>query len=177
MGWAVLERIVNNLPKIIDCGEINCLVKDFNVNNEPNRSLLYPVNIWQSAEDVKFKVFDLIIKFNPELLVIENTTKSRNRHTQRLLEWFNKSIFDLIVKNQYKFQYIDPSEWRKILNIRLSNEDKNNNKLVSKGIKKGRIGKKHISVRWVNYNFNKKFKLKDNNICDAIALGTAFLKG
>ena len=70
---------------------------------------------------------------------------------------------------------MDPSQWRKILEMRLSKEQKENNKLVSKGVKRGRITKKHLSVEMANARFNLKLKLKDNDIADACNLAVACL--
>jgi hypothetical protein len=70
---------------------------------------------------------------------------------------------------------MDPSQWRKILEMRLSKDQKENNKLVSKGVKRGRVTKKHLSVNMTNTKFGLKLKLKDNDISDAILLGLAYI--
>jgi hypothetical protein len=42
---------------------------------------------------------------------------------------------------------------------------------------KGKVTKKHLSVRWVNETFGFNMKVKDNDICDAVCLGSAYIKG
>ena len=64
---------------------------------------------------------------------------------------------------QEKVIYRDPSHWRKIVNLRLTDEDKKHNKMVSKGLIKGRLTAKHLSVRKVNELYNLELILKDNN--------------
>ena len=60
----------------------------------------------------------------------------------------------------------------------MSKDDKKHNKNLSENKKriikdvKGRINKKHLAIRFVNNMYNLDFRLKDNNIADAIALGT-----
>jgi hypothetical protein len=70
---------------------------------------------------------------------------------------------------------MDTSEWRKIVGLWMSKEDKKNNRQVSIGKKRGKITKKHLSVRMVNEKFNKSLKLKDNDEADAILLGLAYV--
>jgi hypothetical protein len=70
-------------------------------------------------------------------------------------------------------KYMDPSEWRKIVDLKLSKADKDNNKAVKKKEKRGKITRKHLSVRMVNEKFGKSLKIKDNDEADAILLGFA----
>jgi hypothetical protein len=40
--------------------------------------------------------------------------------------------------------------------------------------KRGKIGKKHLSVRYVNDIFGLDFKIKDNDIADSICLASSY---
>lgn len=71
--------------------------------------------------------------------------------------------------------YRDPSAWRKILNLRLSPEQKANNKMVSQGKIRGRITPKHLSVLRANELFNLELLLKDNDKSDALLLAWSFI--
>jgi hypothetical protein len=124
--------------------------------------------------------------------VVEETNRStKSRYSQKILEFLHNTL--LVSLDKYRqgaltppVFYLSTSEWRKILDQRLSKDDKINNKLVKaaadagiskpKGIR-GKIGKKHLSVRWVNETYGLELKMKDNDSADAISLGTAFLKG
>ena len=171
-GWAVF-----NDEKLLDYGVLNIKVDDLNFKPDPSKSPKYPKNILNASSGMLYLIKGLLDKYSPEVVVCENTQKGRNRHYQRCLEWFHKDIIDYFVDHEQAFVYMDPSEWRSILNMRLSNEDKKNNREVSLGKKRGRITKKHLSVRWVNSTYNLNLKIKDNDIADAISLGTSYFKG
>ena len=108
----------------------------------------------------------------PDHIVIENSVKGRNRHTQRLIEWIHFCVVKLLQITP--FSYLDPSEWRCSVGLRLNKDQKKNNQDVSKGKKRGRIGKKHLAVNMVNEKYDLKLKLKDNDQADAILLGLAY---
>lgn len=168
-GWAIFD---NN--KLVEYGLIRVELINFNVNNDPNKQPEYPYNLLKAADEMAAHLGNLIDIHNPDEIVIENTVKGRNRHTQRLLEWLHKSMLEQLISHKRTFTYLDPSEWRGILEIRMSKEDKKNNALVNKGKKRGKITKKHLSVRFANTTFGLKLKIKDNDMADAIALGLAF---
>jgi D-alanyl-D-alanine carboxypeptidase len=168
-GWAI-----HNGDQLIDYGLIRVEIKDFNVNKDVNKSPEYPYNLLDAANEMGQRLLDIVLKTQPDKIVIENTVKGRNRHTQRLLEWMHKEITENLRSKNIKFYYLDPSEWRSILEIKLSNEDKKNNKLVKSGKKRGKITKKHLSVRAANDLYSLNLKIKDNDIADAICLGRAF---
>ena len=135
---------------------------------------------------------DLIIKIRDQnwwadsaYLVIEQTNKGRDRWKQKLLEWLH---FDLCKKMGYKhFQicYIDTLEWREILKIKVSKEERRNNRKIRKHNKEakedseikritGLINSKTLAIDYCNAKFNLKLKRKDHNIADAICIGWAF---
>ncbi len=169
-GWSYFES-ADSFPLY---GTLHVKVEDFNVNDHPELSPKYPFNIVIAADEMARQILDLYIKFLPDIVIIENTVKGRNRHTQRILEFLHKAVLDRFKDMRMKLKYIDPSRWRSVLEIRLSNDDKINNKLVNQGKKRGKITKKHLSVRAVNSLYNLKLKLKDNDIADSICLGRAF---
>lgn len=172
VGWALYEGSL-----LIESGNIpQVKIEDFNVNADPNYSPLYPWNMMAGAEQLRDRVMDLVNLKEPDHIVIENTVKGRNRHTQRILEWIHLVVL-IALKDKYADAqtYMDPSEWRKVVDMRLSKDQKKNNRDVSAGKKRGRIGKKHLSVAMVNEKFGKTLKLKDNDEADAILLGLAFV--
>ena len=167
-GWAVLED-----GKYVEHGQFKVVVEDFNVNDYPDRSPKYPSNMIKAADEMGKMVLQLVREKKADIVVIENTVKGRNRHTQRILEWIHKAIMDDFVAENVKFVYRDPSAWRNVLEMRLTNEDKLNNKLVKQGKKRGKVGKKHLSVRLANELFGLKLILKNNDISDALLLAAA----
>jgi Holliday junction resolvasome RuvABC endonuclease subunit len=169
-GWALFEN-----GKYKSSGALERVsVVDFNVNDFPNKSPSYPFNVLDAAEKVCDLVRALLSETNPDHIVVENTVKGQNRHTQRILEFCHYAVLTEIRKRETPLTYMDPSEWRSIVQLRLTSEDKKNNKEVSKGKKRGRIGKKHLSVRFVKELFGIDLKLKNNDEADAILLAHAF---
>lgn len=171
-GWAILQD-----GKLLDYGNDSFKIEDFNVNNYPNRSPKYPYNLVDAVEEVSDYIYNVYqSEENIDYIVIENTVRGINRNTQRALEWVHLGVLNRFNNERDKVKYLDPSEWRKIIDLRLSEEDKKNNKLVKNKVIKGKITHKHLSVRYVNNLFNKEFKLKDNDLCDAICIAVAFNK-
>lgn len=158
----------------IDIGLLNTKIVNFNVQAEPNKVPEYPYNLVDAANDIAIKVSELAKDIGPDIIVIENTVKGRNRHTQRILEFIHFCVLT-ILRGKWEIVYMDPSQWRKNIALRLSNDDKENNKEVSKGLKRGKITKKHLSVRHVNDNYKLKLKLKDNDIADSICLVEGYI--
>ena len=152
-------------------------VEDFNVNKDPQLSPKYPYNVVDGAARVCGIVRELILKLTPlDIIVVENTNKGKNRHTQRILEFIHRDLLELFRYLSIPMVYMDTSEWRKIVGLWMSKEDKKNNRDVSAGKKRGRINKKHLAVRMVNEKYGKKLKLKDNDEADAILMGEAFIR-
>jgi hypothetical protein len=170
-GWAVIKD--DNLG---DFGVIEISVPNFNVNGYPEKMPEYPYNILDASNKMAHKVMELWGKYKPDQVVAENTVRGKNRHTQRILEFTHKAVLENFRAVGVKVHYLDPSEWRKLLELRMSKEDLKNNRQVSAGKKRGRVTKKHLSVRAANAMYGLELKIKDNDIADAICLGRAFFK-
>jgi hypothetical protein len=161
--------------RLTEYGQLRAKVEDFNVNDFPDRSPKYPYNIIDAANSMADQIMELVAKLCPTDIVVENTVKGRNRHTQRCLEFLHFALLTRL--RGRKMRYMDPSEWRALLGLRLNKDQKKNNQMVSQGKKRGRITKKHLAINWVNETYGKTFKVKDNDICDSIGLGSAYLLG
>ena len=126
-GYSVFED-----DHLLKYGLLEVEIEDFNVNKNPDQSSLYPFNIVKAADQMATMIFQIYDWHRPDELIIENTVRGRNRHTQRLLEFIHKAILDECIIRKIKPVYLDPSKWRFILDMKLSKEDKENNKLVAK---------------------------------------------
>lgn len=147
---------------------------DFNVNKDPQLSPHYPYNIVDGAAEVVRQIEALIDQEHPDVVVVENTNKGKNRHTQRLLEFIHLELLKMLRRRALPMVYLDSSEWRRLVGMRLSSEQKKNNRDVSAGKKRGRIGKKHLAVNMANEKYGLKLLVKDNDQADAILLGLAY---
>jgi len=187
-GWALFVDGI-----LTDSGALAPVkIDDFNVNKDPHLSPLYPYNIFDGARQVSIVVHEQLMKCSPiDVVVIENTNKGKNRHTQRFLEFMHFCILGMLRSVKQPMLYMDTSEWRKIVGLWTSKEDKKANAKLSKAKKAaeekgkkvdkkalgigGKISKKHLAVRMVNEKYGKKLKLKDNDEADAILMGLAYV--
>lgn len=141
-----------------------------------------------NARNVREQVAELVKNFAPDYIVIEQTNQGKNRTTQKQLEFIHCLVLDLLEPNINKIIYMDSSAWRSTLGMKLTKDQRNHNKKIRlkkpnylaeiKGIMpRGKITWKHLSVFWVNKTFPQlNFKLKDNDMADAICMAMATQK-
>lgn len=153
----------------------------------------YPWNYLEAAHETAAKLNALVVEFNPDVVVIEETNSARSRYTQKTLEFCHALLLQLLQVWPVQVVYLNTRDWRKTLSVHLSKEDKKQNAKLSKAKRKaaatgekldlktlgirGRINKKHVAVRWANAEYGLTLKQKDNDIADALALGAAFIRG
>lgn len=167
-GWAIFEN-----GSLIKYGLSSFKSKQIDYKKTTTESMKAMV---ESCRLFSKFVCEMIKDHKIDQVVIEQTNNGRARFTQKMLEWLHWNVCESVnsVLGDYP-NYMDSSEWRKLVGLALNKEDKANNKAVSKKIKKGKITKKHLAVRIVNDLYNLSFKLKDNDKADAILLGRAYL--
>ena len=162
-GWALLND--DNLTAF------GLLRSDLDYSKEPSEDYEYLVRAIGMAQ----KIAEIVLKYEPDLIYIEQTNKGRQRMIQKLLEFHHFAILSSLRDLGYssKVCYIDTSAWRKELGVKLSAEDRKRNKEIRRKKTRGKITTKHVAVRWVNSEFGLEFKVKDNDIADAICLAVA----
>jgi Holliday junction resolvasome RuvABC endonuclease subunit len=171
-GWAVFVDGI--YEKSGELEKVN--VVDFNVNDKPWERPGYPWNIMDAAHAISDDIEKLILQEKPTFIVVENSVKGKNSSTQRLIEWFHFTVLSIIKLQQIPFAYMMPSQWRSAVNLRLSKDEKKNNRDVSSGKKRGKITRKHLSVNMVNQLYPQlELILKNNDQADAILLCIGFL--
>lgn len=171
-GWAVFTDGV--LEKSGELEKVN--VVNFNVNDKPWTQPEYPWNVMDAAHAISDDIEKLILQEKPTFIVIENSVKGKNSQTQRLIEWFHFTVLTIVKLQQLPMAYMMPSEWRSAVNLRLSKDEKKNNRDVSAGKKRGKITRKHLSVNMVNELYpHLELILKNNDQADAILLGLGFI--
>lgn len=171
-GWALFVD-----GKLTESGALApVFIEDFNVNKDPQKSPKYPWNVVEGAEKVVEQINALTrLKWPLDAIVIENTNKGRNRHTQRILEFIHLELLFELRHLPLTVSYMDTSEWRSLVQLWMTKDDLKNNRDVRAGKKRGKISKKHLAVRTVNERYGMKLKLKDNDQADAILLGQAYI--
>jgi len=135
------------------------------------------VKMYQAKEIASF-IKNLVEEYEPDEIWIEQTNAGSFRNSQKLLEFIHFAVLDKIklLGCKEKVGYVDTSAWSSLLKIRQTKEDTKNNALVREKKKRGKITKKHLSVRWANASYGLTLKLKDNDAAEAIAIATYGLK-
>lgn len=158
-GWALFEG-----SSLVDYG---LLVAP----EPPGTHPLYDYNQMDRANAVGDYMYTLVMTLQPDFIIIEQTNKGKQRTTQRGLEWIHYSVLSkLRMHYQNKIVYVDTSEWRNKLHIRLDKDQRKHNKSVKQKVARGKITPKHLAVAMINEEFDLSLKLKDNDIADAICL-------
>lgn len=153
----------------------------------------YPWSYDKASEVMASQLHELVLRFEPHVVIIEETNLGKSRYAQKMLEFIHKAILTKLRDFPGKVIYLSTSSWRQALGLTMTKEDKKNNAKLSKakkvaeelGVKldkkalgvRGKINKKHLALRYVNENFGLKLKVKDNDAADAICLVDAYLKG
>lgn len=196
-GWALLEGswpfCASNKVDLLRYGVVEVLQPLPEFGKYPYN--YHKVSNWLASQFVEiWKKND-----NPMYVVIEETNLGKNRLSQKILEFTHKATLSAFMSSSPAIEdipeicYINTNEWRKTLGATLTNEEKRSNAKLARAKReaakkgtpldkkklgiRGRFNAKHASVRWVNDTYGLSLKLKDNDIADAIAVGTAFLHG
>lgn len=183
-GWALFDR---SSKKLLEYGVVK-------PNNKGLSKLGYPEQQLRRLQDLSAQLNQLVASKEPlEVIVIEEINRGIARLTQKVLDALHFMFLDRIEGRIKIVRYRDSdgaSGWRKRLGLKLSEADKELNRingLANKRRKKGRngtpklpiINKKHLAVRFVNQvyglSLNYDERETDGDIADAIGLGHTFL--
>lgn len=190
-GWALFDSDLPKPAHLLKFGGVD--LNDVKILDFPGE---YPLNVKAGVDAMAVQLIAIAIEHQPDVIVIEEVNLGKQRLSQRYLEWVHAAVVGLIQSELLKIPkivYISTSSWRQTLAQRMTAEDKRNNKQVKqlKTVKneemrrelkkksgiKGKVGTKHISVRWANENYLVDFIRKDDDKADAISVGAAYIAG
>lgn len=183
-GWALLEGSMGAQPVVVSHGHACSGATVEKLSSDP-----YPKNYIYTTNYVTGLIMVRYDQFLPDVVVIEETNKSKARYSQKLLEWLHLNTLNQIYRHAHQcpIVYINTSDWRAANGIYMGKEDKKNNSKVNKAKRqgvskkdlglKGKITRKHLAVRAVKDKFGIEFKQKENDVAEAILLGTAYFLG
>ena len=138
------------------------------------------------------KVEELIEWLKPDVLVIEEVTRSKNALTQKILDYIHFLVCKLIQETGIKNIWLQTGEWRKEVGSYMNKAEKDLNKYVKEYKKKtgkklardknnkviGKITKKKVTIRLVNDIFKEQLKTPikstEDDTADAIALSYCY---
>lgn len=153
----------------------------------------YPANYVNWAYMLFEKIAELVDRFAPDILVIEETVAgSKSVYSQKILEYLHFLVARMIRDSGIKVRYFLTGEWRTKVGCLMTKEEKVRNKAVrlhnatgaktrardSKGNVIGKISKKHVNIRRANEIFGdflpKALVKKDEDMADALLLAYAY---
>lgn len=121
----------------------------------------YIKNTEQRIKEMILKIYEIIDKENPQIVVAEMTVVTRNAQAQRNLTMILGAIQGKCLQNNIFFYLFRPSEWRKLVN-------ETNEKLPRK---------REELKSWSKMLVYEKYSIPDLNddISDAILIGQAYI--
>src|ERR1700722_10258374 len=178
--------ITSNLGiKLLDYGQIPAIHEPIGFKY-PSSYVIWAYECFQS-------VLDLIKKYEPNVLVIEETSKgSKNAMSQKILEFTHFLIAQYIKDSGIKSVYIQSEQWRREIGCKMSDKEKARNKEVRDYKKKnkskyaydingkriGIVGRKHVNIRRANEIFGDQLKeplrKRDEDLADSLGLLAAY---
>lgn len=180
-GFAVYDR---ETKKLLRSGRIKPQVPGLH-------KLKYPKAALKTIISMAGRVNDLVMEVNPDRIVIEEVNRGINRIGQKSLDAVHFFILNHMTEAQVDMvTYVDSNGkkgWRGMLGLKLSDQDKQvnaeirlKNRKRKKSAKAPLIDWKVLAQRYVNSKFGKAFNVWENagddDECDAIALGDAFVQ-
>ena len=198
-GYAVLEG-----ERLIKYGSVKVKVSNWksNLNDYRQYPKEFPFNLINAANDLANLISGLVTEQAPDLIVIEDTVRGRQRTSQKLLEFIHFAVFSALY-GKVPIRLLTVNCWRKELGVFANEEEKKVNSRISKEKKRikkdlmnqghseedtkrvlakgvsldgkriGRKKSKHFSIRKVKELFDIDLKLNEDDIADSILLACA----
>lgn len=139
------------------------------------------------------EVNKLVIRFKPDVLVIEETCAgSKGVYSQKILEFTHYLLAKFIKESNIKSVYLLTGAWRSEVGAKMTKEESKHNKEVKKykeqnktkiaydikGKRVGKLTKKHINIRRANEVFGQFLKeplrKKNEDEADSLLLGYCY---
>jgi len=172
-GYAIL----NDNSSIITYGTLLDAYGTDKVPSDLNKVTQEYKLIWK-AKQVARLIKEIVDKYQPDSIYIERLPSGGFRATKEVLYFIHFAVLNILEPKLVR--YVEVSQWRSTLNIRLSKDQRNHNKdikikrkLSGKKTSKrgeGKITWKHLSVNKANEIFNLNLQLKDNDAADALLI-------
>jgi hypothetical protein len=170
------------------------VLHEFGQNTQiPESPGAYPENYLVWAHACYDAILTLIKKYNPDTLVIEETSSnSKSAYTQKILEWIHYLVAMYIKESKIKAVYVMSGQWKTETGVLMNPAEKKRNKAVREYKKKhdtsiaydqngkriGLVTRKHVAIRIANETFGKYLKKpllkKDEDTAESILLGYCY---
>lgn len=154
----------------------------------------YPSNYVVWAYACYDKIAEIVDRFAPDVLVIEETVAgSKGVYTQKILEWIHFLVAKFITESKIKAIYLLTGTWRSEVGCKMTKEESKHNKKVNaykaangdtrvaydeSGKRIGKLTKKHVNIRRANEVFGEflltPLRKKDEDTADSLLLGYCY---
>ena len=193
-GWSLFEEP----NELVTYGAYDTPIKEYKAEIRTFRDYpaSYPSNFVNASLMQANAVAALLDEHKPDLVVIEEVNKARQRFSQKALEWAHFTVVQLLISRNQPFRYLTTSCWRKVVKCYLNEwpEYRRYNGKVSRAKKNSlptrsgaivakidgkivsSINQKKLSVLLVNQHFGLDFALSEDDVCDSINMGRAAIE-
>lgn len=174
--------------------EANCVLQDYGIVKQiPCPDSAYPESFVEWANLCYSKILELIDRFKPDVLIIEETSgNSKSSHSQKILEFIHFLLANHIKGARIKSVYIMSGQWGSETGCAMTKEEKlrnketreykkkNNSNLAydKQGKRVGIVTRKHVYIRRANEvfgnNLREPLKRKDEDMAAALLLGYTY---
>ncbi len=151
----------------------------------------YPRNYILWAEYIADRIMELVSKFDPSVVVIEETNASRQNYSQKILEHVHFAVNKRLMEYpNIQVKYIRTGVWRKLtgsvqtkeekaLNAKIARIKKKTGDKIAKidGKRVGKFTRKHSALRCFEDHFGIKLPKKLDDAAEAALLGLSYIKG
>lgn len=158
----------------------------------------YPQDVAALGRKIADAAVTLCRRLQPTQIAVEDTNPGRaGRRSQKVLEFAHAYFVEAAVEAGWgdRLRYISTAEWRRVLGVGLTKEDRDQNRKLSKlrstsrvagevdqaALRKkkkeagiaGRVTPKHAAVRFVNERLGLSLTSTQDDVADAVCLGLA----
>lgn len=183
-GWSLFNMDLRGKDALLTYGTVKPKVKKPDQYTYPKQQMMKMISLCE-------QILIIIENYGPHEIVIEEIAGSRQRLGQKVLDGFHFVLVHQAWKYVDILRYYDVTGfngWRTHLNLKLSEQDKINNKHAKKFNKEisGRstrlpvIDAKDLACRYVNAKFglalDPQVNQFDADIGDSISMGDAYLQ-
>lgn len=171
-GWAVL----NDENLLLGYGTLSRPSDARELPGEYSNLTPEYTGIWKAGRVAKL-IAPLLVKYSPDIIVIERLPSGGFRHSKEMLYYIHFAVLSMLYLEGYqaRVKYMEVSHWRSTLGLRLSKDQRQHNKKVKGHVARGKITWKHLSVNMANAEYGLSLKLKDNDASDSILIAKSFI--
>ena len=118
-------------------------------------------NVNARYKAMSLALWDILNKYSPDIVYIEETVVTKNAHTQRFLTRLQGAICVWCYLHDCEFNTIRPTEWRRRLNFKQGSK-----------VKRDQLKKQSIEYVKEHYGFD----VENDDVADALCIGSAVIK-